>query len=121
MAEQFYLNRLQLKPRISNHASKFRCGRSFKVLVPLNEADSTMASSTSVDSSSAYLAESNVARILGVGLTFHMIAIVFVSLRTYTRLVLVKSFGKDDAMMILALVSTLKSQAPYPLALHARL
>lgn len=44
-------------------------------------------------------AESNLPRILGVTTTVHAIALIFVSLRMYARLVVVKSAGKDDICM----------------------
>lgn len=50
-------------------------------------------------------AESNLGWILGVLGTFHFIAIVFVGLRIWTRVRIVKTFGKDDVFMILAIVS----------------
>lgn len=49
--------------------------------------------------------ESNVGRILGLGITFHALALVAFALRMYTRSVLVKSFGKDDLTMCLCIVS----------------
>src|SRR5690242_14753354 len=59
----------------------------------------------------AEAAESNLGRILGVNGTFHFIAIVFVALRVYTRVFLVKTFGVDDVLIILAIVSTITSFA----------
>ena len=49
--------------------------------------------------------ESNVPRILGLGITFHAIALVAFSLRMYTRIFIVKSFGRDDVMLVLCMVS----------------
>ncbi|KAK0613518.1 hypothetical protein B0T14DRAFT_485277 [Immersiella caudata] len=49
--------------------------------------------------------ESNVPRILGLGITFHALALVAFGLRMYTRTIIVKSFGKDDLMMCLCMVS----------------
>lgn len=49
-------------------------------------------------------AESNVPRILGLGITFHVLALVAFGLRMYTRAVIVRSFGKDDVLMILCMV-----------------
>lgn len=48
--------------------------------------------------------ESNVPRILGLGITFHVLALVAFGLRMYTRAVIVRSFGKDDVLMILCMV-----------------
>ncbi|KAM7200780.1 hypothetical protein V8F33_003711 [Rhypophila sp. PSN 637] len=48
--------------------------------------------------------ESNVGRILGLGITFHALALVAFGLRMYTRSVFVKSFGKDDLVMCLCMV-----------------
>lgn len=49
-------------------------------------------------------AESNVPRILGLGITFYTLALVAFGLRVYTRAVIVRSFGKDDVLMILCMV-----------------
>jgi hypothetical protein len=54
----------------------------------------------------AYLATNNLPALLGVTGTFHILSWIFVILRVYTRVVLIKCFGKDDALMVLALVST---------------
>ncbi|KAH8168406.1 integral membrane protein [Sarocladium implicatum] len=48
-------------------------------------------------------AESNLGWILGVNGTFHVLAIVFVALRMWTRVRIVKTFGKDDVLMLLAI------------------
>lgn len=48
--------------------------------------------------------ESNVPRILGLGITFHALALLAFGLRMYTRAVIVRSFGKDDVLMILCMV-----------------
>lgn len=53
----------------------------------------------------ARAAENNLPVLLAITATFHALAWIFVSLRVYTRLVLVKCFGKDDAFMVIALVS----------------
>jgi hypothetical protein len=50
-------------------------------------------------------AESNLGYLLGVTATFHVIALVFVGMRMYARVVVVKAFGKDDALMVAATVS----------------
>jgi hypothetical protein len=49
-------------------------------------------------------AESNLGYLLGVTATFHAIALVFVGMRMYARVVIVKAFGKDDALMVAATV-----------------
>jgi hypothetical protein len=51
--------------------------------------------------------ESAVPRILGLGITFHALALVAFSLRMYTRVVVVRSFGKDDLLMVLCMVRRL--------------
>lgn len=53
----------------------------------------------------ARAAESNRPWLLGVTITIHILAWVFCVLGMYTRLFLVKSFGKDDVLMIASLVS----------------
>jgi len=53
----------------------------------------------------ALAGESNVPRILGLGVTFHALALVAFGLRMYTRTFIVKSFGRDDLMMVLCMVS----------------
>lgn len=50
--------------------------------------------------------ESNLGWILGVSVIAHVIAIVFVGLRIYTRVAVVKTFGRDDVMLLLAIVSS---------------
>lgn len=55
----------------------------------------------------ALAGESNVPRILGLGITFHALALVAFGLRMYTRLIIVKSFGKDDLALVLCMVSLL--------------
>ena len=35
---------------------------------------------------------------------FHVLALVFVSLRVYARAVIIKTFGKDDIFMVLSAV-----------------
>jgi hypothetical protein len=54
--------------------------------------------------------ESNVPRILGLGISFHVLALVAFGLRMYTRTVIVKSFGKDDLMMCLCMVRQFQLQ-----------
>ncbi|KZL72539.1 integral membrane protein [Colletotrichum incanum] len=57
-----------------------------------------MSSTTTIDLERAK--ESNTAMILAVTGTFHVLALVFVALRTYTRAIIVKTIGIDDYMMI---------------------
>jgi len=52
----------------------------------------------------AYVATNNLPWLLGVTVSFHILAWIMVILRVYTRIVLVKSFGKDDALMVMGLV-----------------
>ncbi|KAI4946804.1 hypothetical protein J4E91_006976 [Alternaria rosae] len=47
-------------------------------------------------------AESNLGYLLGVTATFHVIALTFVGMRMYARLIIVKAFGKDDALILAA-------------------
>lgn len=49
-------------------------------------------------------AESNLGYLLGVTATFHVIALTFVGMRMYARFVVVKAFGKDDALILAAAV-----------------
>ncbi|KAK6848804.1 hypothetical protein PG995_012637 [Apiospora arundinis] len=55
----------------------------------------------------ARAAETHLPRILGVSATFHAIALILVACRVYTRACLVKSFGKDDALIIAGALLTL--------------
>ncbi|KAI8270170.1 hypothetical protein K4K58_011571 [Colletotrichum sp. SAR11_239] len=84
---------------------------------------SSTSSTTAVDPARA--AESNTAMILAVTGTFHLIALIFVSLRTYTRAAIVKTTGLDDYMMIMAALCALGGgmvifiiQAQYGLGKH---
>lgn len=54
----------------------------------------------------ARAAESNLGYLIGVTGTFHAIALIFVGLRMYARLVVVKAFGKDDALILASIAST---------------
>jgi hypothetical protein len=51
----------------------------------------------------ARAAESNLPWILGVLVVFHAIAILFVCLRLYTRIFMVKTFGLDDVLICLSM------------------
>jgi hypothetical protein len=68
-------------------------------------------SSASIDTVRA--AESNLGWILGINATLHALALIFVGLRVYTRLVVKKAFGKDDAMILLSAVSRLLLLDPH--------
>lgn len=57
------------------------------------------------DIDTAWALESNLGWILGVNVLFHVLALGSVGARLYTRIVMVKSFGVDDALMIAAIVS----------------
>ncbi|KAH4260963.1 hypothetical protein HBI81_082550 [Parastagonospora nodorum] len=50
----------------------------------------------------ARAAESNLGYLLGVTAAFHAVALIFVAMRTYARIVVVKAFGRDDALMLAA-------------------
>lgn len=53
-----------------------------------------------------YVKASNAGRIVGVVGVFYFIALTFVSLRVYVRLVMVRAFGIDDALIIVSAVSS---------------
>lgn len=57
-----------------------------------------------IDPESDYAQASNAGRIVGVVAVFHFIALTFVTLRTYVRAFMVKSFGFDDGLIILSVV-----------------
>ncbi|KAL2756897.1 hypothetical protein ACRALDRAFT_1069604 [Sodiomyces alcalophilus JCM 7366] len=61
-----------------------------------------MSSGPPPDIDPAYAAETNFPRMMAINGTFHGIAIIFLALRLYVRVHLLKSFGIDDAVMILA-------------------
>lgn len=52
-----------------------------------------------------YAEESNAGRIVGVIGVFHFIALIFVALRVYARVFMVRAFGVDDGLIIAAAVS----------------
>lgn len=52
-----------------------------------------------------YVDASNASRIVGVVGFFHFLALTFVSLRIYARLVIIRAFGVDDALIIASVVS----------------
>jgi hypothetical protein len=52
----------------------------------------------------ARAAESNLGYLLGVTATFHVIALTFVGMRMYARVIIIKAFGRDDALMLAATV-----------------
>ncbi|KAK8061881.1 Integral membrane protein [Apiospora phragmitis] len=53
-----------------------------------------------------YAAESNLPRVLGLPLAFHSLVMIVVILRLYTRMNISRSFGRDDLMMLLAMVTS---------------
>lgn len=55
----------------------------------------------------ARAAESNLPWLLGLTSLFHSTALLFVGLRIYTRLFHVRSFGMDDALIVVSVVSLL--------------
>ncbi|KAH6661951.1 hypothetical protein F5X68DRAFT_145206 [Plectosphaerella plurivora] len=71
-----------------------------------------------------YVNASNAGRIVGVVGAFHAIALTSVALRTYVRVFLVRAFGVDDGLIIVAAVLALVSwiclviQIPYGLGRH---
>ncbi|OHE93931.1 hypothetical protein CORC01_10830 [Colletotrichum orchidophilum] len=56
--------------------------------------------SRATESNPARAAESNTTRILAVVTTFHVVALFFVGLRVYARVLVVKARGWDDLMMV---------------------
>ncbi|KAK8116932.1 uncharacterized protein PG998_005213 [Apiospora kogelbergensis] len=64
-----------------------------------------MSSGKPVDPTRA--AESNLCWILGVTAAFHGLALILVGLRVYIRLAIVRSFGKDDAMIVMSALCAL--------------
>ncbi|KAK4247045.1 hypothetical protein C7999DRAFT_14847 [Corynascus novoguineensis] len=71
-----------------------------------------------------YVNASNAARIVGVVGVFHFIAFTFVSLRLYVRVFMVRAFGIDDALILMACALALMSwiclvlQIPHGLGRH---
>lgn len=55
--------------------------------------------------SSEYVNESHAGRIVGVVGAFYFLALIFVSLRVYVRLLMVRDFGVDDGLIIAVAVS----------------
>jgi hypothetical protein len=56
-----------------------------------------------------YVNASNAGRIVGVVGAFHFLALAFVSLRIYVRVFMIRAFGIDDALIVVAYVSTLRT------------
>lgn len=52
--------------------------------------------------------ESNTAMIVGVTGGFHALALLFVGLRVYTRMAVVKVMGRDDYVIVASVVSLLQ-------------
>lgn len=73
----------------------------------------------------AWASENNLPRILGVVGVFHFLALLFVGVRLYTRIIVVKSPRSDDVVMVLAAIGALGgyiiylSQIKYGLGRHA--
>jgi hypothetical protein len=65
-----------------------------------------------------YAAESNVPKLMTVLTLFQAISLIFVALRIYCRVVLVKSPGADDIVMALGFVSArlmkISGETPHP-------
>jgi hypothetical protein len=49
-----------------------------------------------------------------LGIVFHSISLIFVCLRSYVRLRMLKSFGVDDGIIIVTWVSSLTPNIPHP-------
>jgi hypothetical protein len=62
---------------------------------------------------SKWAAESNLTRFLALTGIFHLLALISVGLRLYARIGLVKTSGRDDFVVLLAVVSALRLFA-YP-------
>lgn len=52
-----------------------------------------------------YVNASNAGRIVGVVGAFHFVALAFVALRVYARVILLRAFGTEDALIVAAAVS----------------
>jgi hypothetical protein len=52
----------------------------------------------------ARVAESNLGYLLGVTATFHVIALAFVGMRMYARIIIVNAVSKDDALILASAV-----------------
>ncbi|GKT40315.1 uncharacterized protein ColSpa_00496 [Colletotrichum spaethianum] len=72
-----------------------------------------------------YVNASNASRIVGVVGVFHFVALTFVSLRIYARLVILRAFGAEDALIVIAVILALAAwiclilQIPYGLGRHS--
>lgn len=55
--------------------------------------------------SSEYINESHANRIVGVVGAFYFLALIFVSLRIYVRVLMIRDFGVDDGLIIIVAVS----------------
>ena len=62
----------------------------------------------------ARAAESNLGYLLGVTTAFHVVALIFVGMRMYARVIIVKAFGKDDAFILAATVRTTGNSVDVP-------
>jgi hypothetical protein len=58
-----------------------------------------------------YVNENHAGRIVGVVGTFFFLALALVSLRVYVRVIVVRAFGVDDALIIVVAVSIASSRA----------
>jgi len=65
----------------------------------------------------SWVAESNLPRILAVTGIFNLLALISVGLRLYARIGLLRTTGRDDFMMVLAVVSIFFFH-PAPFDLH---
>lgn len=57
-----------------------------------------------------YINADNSARIVGVVGFFHILAFIFVALRIYVRVKLVRAFGVDDGLIIVTVVSSITTR-----------
>lgn len=76
------------------------------LLLSFNAMSSKATSSPTLspEAQATYNAESNLPFILGITITFHVLALIAVILRVYVRTFLVKVIGWDDYTMIGAMV-----------------
>ena len=60
-----------------------------------------------------WAAESNLTRLLALTGVFHFLALISVGLRLYVRMGLLRSLGRDDAVIVLAAVRIFLITSPY--------
>ncbi|KAK4446174.1 hypothetical protein QBC34DRAFT_383597 [Podospora aff. communis PSN243] len=84
--------------------------------IPNGTATANFSAPPTVDPARA--AESNLAQILAIVTVVHLVALACVSLRIYTRVVVVKSPGMDDICMVLAAVCGIGGWAGFLIQAH---